>query len=62
MPTEFDQVVLAVCHLARDYVSHKDIQVGKMAMIILAFFEGETDGPETFEIVRAIMREGSGDA
>lgn len=59
---ESHRLIVAVCKLARDYASHKDLNVGKLAMIVLALFESEADGPETFELVRAIMRHGSGDA
>jgi hypothetical protein len=59
---ESQNLILSVCKLARDYASHKDLNVGKLAMIVLALFEADTDGPETFELIRAIMRHGSGDA
>jgi len=56
-------VLLAeICDMARDYVGHRDLNVAKLAAIALAIFDSPEDGPETLEVIRAIMSYGTGDA
>jgi hypothetical protein len=48
--------------LANDYVAHTDINVCKLAAIVLAVFDSPEDGPEVLEVIRAILDHDRGDA